>query len=116
MKAKNIRGRCIKIKLDKCEEVCRFYDELQKTYAEILQDNDDVISIRCNVLLKGFKEGNYTTDFVCEKKSGELMVRETIYRDKLMKPKNRRLLDASKEYWAGHGVIDWGIVTNDNKE
>ena len=40
------------------------------------------------------------------------MVRECIQRDKISKPMNIKLLDASRAYWLNHGISDWGIVTN----
>ena len=38
----------------------------------MLQADDEVTGFRCNVLLEGLAEGEYTSDFVCEKKSGEI--------------------------------------------
>ena len=47
---------------------------------------------------------------IATKTDGTLMVRECVYRDKLTKPLTCKMLDASREYWIGHGVTDWGIV------
>lgn len=70
---------------------------------------------RCNVHMEGLVEGEYTSDFVCTKKDGELMVRECVYRVRLTKPMTIRLLEASRQYWLRHGVPDWGIVIDEEK-
>ena len=41
------------------------------------------------------------------------MVRECVFRDKLMKPLTIKMLDASRDYWLEQGVEDWGIVINE---
>lgn len=56
---------------------------------------------------------HYTTDFVCVKVDGDLMVRECVFRKHLMKPLTVKLLDASREYWLRHGVTDWGLVIDE---
>ena len=43
--------------------MCRTYDPIQYAHADILQQSDDVQEIRCNVLLDGLTEGEYTSDF-----------------------------------------------------
>ena len=43
--------------------------------------------------------GEYTSDFVCTKADGDLMVRECVFRKFLMKPLTVKLLDASRDYW-----------------
>lgn len=101
--------------LGKSKEVCRFYDELQVLYANRLQACEEIKEIRCNVLLEGLQEGEYTSDFVCVKSNGDLMVRECVYRKFLTKPMTVKLLDASFEYWLKHGVMDWGLVIDEEK-
>lgn len=110
MRKKNYKGRCEKRTLPKCKEVCKTYDAIQAAYAEVLQECDEVKEIRCNVLLDGLEIGEYTSDFVCVKPDGDLMVRECVFRKFLMKPMTVKLLDASREYWQNHGVSDWGLV------
>ena len=110
MRKKNYKGRCEKRTLSKCKEACKTYDAIQAAYAEVLQECDEVKEIRCNVLLDGLEIGEYTSDFVCVKPDGDLMVRECIFRKFLMKPMTVKLLDASREYWQNHGVSDWGLV------
>lgn len=110
MRKKNFKGRCEKRVISKCSEVCRTYDPLQYAYADILQANDDIKEIKCNVLLDG---SEYTSDFVCIKTDGDFMVRECVYRKLLMKPLTVKLLDTSREYWLRHGVTDWGLVIDE---
>ena len=113
MRKKNFKGRCEKRVIPKCSEVLRTYDSIQYTYADLLQADDGIKEIRCNVLLDGLDLGEYTSDFVCVKTDGDLMVRECVYRKFLMKPLTVKLLDASKEYWLRHGVTDWGLVIDE---
>ena len=115
MRKKNYKGRCEKRTLPKCKEVCKTYDAIQAAYAEVVQECDEVKEIRCNVLLDGLEIGEYTSDFVCVKPDGDLMVRECIFRKFLMKPMTVKLLDASREYWQNHGVSDWGLVIDAEK-
>ena len=110
MRKKNYKGRCEKRKLPKCNEVCKTYDAIQYAYADILAACEDVKEIRVNVLLDDLHEGDYTSDFVCTKLNGDLMVRECVFRQHLTKPMTAKLLDASRQYWLRHGVTDWGIV------
>ena len=73
---------------------------------DVLSTSNEIKSFRVNVEL----EEDYTSDFVCTKLNGDLMVRECISRQYLIKPMNARLLDLSRGYWLRHGVTDWGIV------
>lgn len=113
MRKKNFKGRCEKRMIGKCTDVCRTYDAIQYAYADLLQGSDEVKEIRCNVLLDGLDVGEYTSDFVCTKVDGDLMVRECVFRKFLMKPLTVKLLDASREYWLRHGVTDWGVVIDE---
>ena len=110
MRKKGYKGRCQKRTLPKCQDVCRTYDNIQYVYADILNESEEIKEIRCNVYLDGLNEGDYTSDFVCVKSDGELMVRECVFRKFLTKPMTVKLLDASRNYWSRRGVIDWGIV------
>ena len=113
MRKKNFKGRCEKRMIGKCTDVCRTYDAIQYAYADLLQGSDEVKEIRCNVLLDGLDVGEYTSDFVCTKVDGDLMVRECVFRKFLTKPLTVKLLDASREYWLRHGVTDWGVVIDE---
>ena len=116
MRPLNIKDRCTKKKLKKSDEVIRTYDKIQTAYAEILDRNPSIQSIRCNVPLEKMDEGEFTTDFLCTKVDGELMVRECVFRKKLSLPRTCKLLDASRDYWMKRGVMDWGIVIEQEEE
>ncbi len=85
MRKKNFKGRCEKRMIEKCGEVCKTYDAIQYAYADLLQANNGIQEIRCNVLLDGLDAGEYTSDFVCVKSDGDFMVRECVFRKFLMK-------------------------------
>jgi hypothetical protein len=106
MKKKNFKGRCEKKSLSKCEDVCKTYNAIQSAYANILQDDDRIKEFVCNVPLVGLELGEYTTDFLCTKINGAVMVRECVYRKFLTKPMTVRLLETSKDYWTKSGVKD----------
>ena len=113
MRKKNFKGRCEKRTISKCEEVCRTFDSIQYAYADVLQASENIKEIRCNVPLDGLPDGEYTSDFVCIKTNGDLLVRECVERRFLTKPMTVKLLDASRLYWLRRGVIDWGLVVNE---
>lgn len=112
MRKMGFKGRCQKISLSKSKEICRTYDPIQEKYAEKLEESLEIQEIRCNVPLEGLEEGEYTSDFVCIKTNGDLMVRECLQRDRLTKPMNVKLLNASRNYWIKRGVADWGLIIN----
>lgn len=113
MRQRNIKTRCEKRKLPKFTEVCKTYDAVSYVYAEMLSMCEEIKEIRCNVYLEGLTEGEYTTDFVCVKENGELMVRECVLRSQLLKPRTAKLLDISRNYWIRRGVKDWSVVINE---
>lgn len=113
MRKKNYKGRCEKRSLGKCKEVCRTYDAIQYAYADVLQASEEITEIRCNVPLDGLSLGEYTSDFVCVKVTGDWLVRECVDRRFLTKPMTVKLLDASRTYWMSRGVTDWGLVINE---
>lgn len=115
MRKKSYKGRCQKRSISKCKDVCRTYDEIQYAYADVLQSSDDVKEIKCNVLLEELTEGEFTSDFLCVKANGDLMVRECVFRKFLTKPLTVKLLDISKNYWLKRGVTDWGLVIDEEK-
>lgn len=117
MRKQNFKGRCTKVSLEKCKTVCKTYDPIQLAYANVLNADEDIVEIRCNVLMDGLEMGEYMTDFVCVRKNGDLMVRECVYRRLLTKPMTVKLLDASKKFWNSRGIYDWGLVyEKDNEE
>lgn len=111
MRKMGFKGRCTKKALSKSKEICRTYDPIQGKYAEKLEESPEIQEIRCNVLMEGLEEGEYTSDFVCIKTNGDLMVRECLQRDRLTKPMNVKLLNASRNYWLKRGA-DWGLVVD----
>ena len=86
MRKKNYKGRCEKRSISKCTEICRTYDALQSAYADVLQENPEIVEIRCNFPLDGLE---YTSDFVCVKAGGDLLVRECVNRKFESFPKKR---------------------------
>lgn len=115
MRKKNYKGRCVKKSVSKAKDVCKTYDDIQLAYLDVLQGNDDIVEICCNVPLEGNDLGEYITDFLCVKADGDLLVRECVFRKLLSKPKTAQLLDASHIYWAQRGVTDWGIIIDAEK-
>ena len=107
MQKKNYKGRCVKRSLSKCNGVCRTYTPLQEAYADILQNQKEVVEFETNVLLDGEE---YTTDFLFKKRNGDLGVRECVNRNHLTKPMVVKLLDMSRAYWLSRGIEDWGVV------
>ena len=111
MRSKNFKGsKCVKMKLNKSEEVVRTFDNIQTAYAQILDKDESIQKIQCNVVLEEIENGEFTTDFLCVKADGDLMVRECVFRKKLSLPRTCKLLDISHEYWRKRGIDDWGIV------
>lgn len=110
MRSKDYKGRCTKKKLKKSDGVVRLYDNIQIAFADILDSDPNIQKIMVNHCLQDISEGDFTSDFVCIKGSGDYLVRECVYRRKLTLPRTCRLLDASREYWLKRGVKDWGIV------
>lgn len=115
MRKKNYKGKCEKRSLGKGTDVIRTYDAIQYQYADVLQEDETVKEISCNVALDGLPAGEYTSDFVCVKVDNELMVRECVQRKHLTKPMTLKLLDASRVFWLRHGVTDWGLVIDAEK-
>ena len=58
------------------------YDALQYAYADMLEVDNDIVEIRCNIQLECM---DYTFDFLCVKANGEYMVRECVYRKLLQR-------------------------------
>jgi hypothetical protein len=83
MRPLKIKDRCTKKKLKKCEEVARTYDKIQTAYADVLDKDKNIEVIKCNVLLENLEDGEFTTDFLCTKTNGDLMVRECVFRKKV---------------------------------
>ena len=115
MRKKNYKGRCEKQALEKFDAICKTYAPIQTAYAHRLTNDDNIIHIRCNVILDD-DCSEYMSDFVCVKANGDFMVRECCQRKFLTKPQTLLLLDMSRNYWLRHGVTDWGIVVDAAEE
>ena len=115
MRKRNYKGRVQKRVLSKSKEVVRTYDEIQYCYADVLQNDDIVEEFKCNVLLEGLLEGEYTSDFVCKRTNGDWFVRECVFRNHLTKPMTAKQLDLSREYWLRQGIKDFGVVIDAEK-
>lgn len=115
MRKKHYKGRCERRMLGKCEGVCRTYDAVQSAAADALQADSGIREIRCNVPLDGLEEGEYTSDFLCIRSDGDMMVRECVQRKYLTKPMTVRLLDISRQYWLRRGVTNWGLMIDAEK-
>lgn len=115
------KGRCTRLKLNKCVEVCALYDKVQLAYARHLDVSPDVVSFEVNIPLVvsvndlGLNSESYTSDFLLTLADGTQAVREAVYRQHLSRPSIAALLDISKNYWAGRGVADWGIIVDSEK-
>ena len=110
----NSRSKTIKKKLNKCKNIFFAYSDLQFKYGNILDSNSEIVEIKCNVKLIGCSLGdNYTTDFVCTKLDGSLMIIECIEKDKLLKPMTSKMLDCSRNYWLSKGIDDWRLVVGE---
>ena len=115
MRNKNTHSITLKKKLNKCKSIFYAYNDLQYKYGSELDANKEILEIKCNVPLDECGlDGTYTTDFYCIKTNGNVLVRECVYQDKLIKPQTIKMLDASRNYWLSKGITDWGIVLNEN--
>lgn len=75
MRKKTTKGRCEKRILEKCIGVCKTYSPIQSAFALILQEKATIKEFRTNVPLEDDALG-YTTDFVAETTTGNILVRE----------------------------------------
>jgi hypothetical protein len=113
MRNKNTHSITLKKKLNKCKTVFYAYNDLQYKYGDNLDADTTITEIKCNVQIDECELGdNYTTDFYCIKCDGSILVRECVYKDRLLRPQTIKMLDASRNYWLSKGVTDWGIVLN----
>lgn len=115
MRKKGYRGtRVEKRTLSKSESVCRLYDALQSRFADVLEDCQEVREIRCNVDLDGLQEGEYTSDFVCVKSDGDLMVRECVQRKYLTNIVFRN--DALEKSYEEFFKVDMSDISEDEDD
>ena len=109
---KSHSDRCEKLTFSKHSGTCKTYSVIQLAFAQKLEADEHIAEFRCNVPLPDFEltDGSYTTDFLCTTVTGDMMVRECINRDFLLKPMTVKLLDASRSFWLRRGITDWGLV------
>lgn len=111
MKKKNFKGRVEKRFVTKCEEVCRTYSPIQSAYVDVIEnERDDIVTFQCNVPWFDEQEVEYTTDFVCKKQDGSLLVLECIERKLLGRPHTIKLLQSSYTHWSKYA--EWGLVVD----
>ena len=100
------KGRCTRLKLQKCPQVCALYDKVQLAYARQLDSEENVVSFEVNVQLNdntgalndlGLAD-TYTTDFLLTLADGTQAVREAVYRQHLSRPSVAALLESSMRY------------------
>jgi len=116
MRNKNTHSVTLKKKLDKCKSIFYAYNDLQFKYGDTLDANSEIAEIRCNVNIDDCELGDsFTTDFYCVKTNGDILIRECVYKEKLLRPQTIKMLDASRDYWLSKGITDWGIVLNESK-
>ena len=104
---KNFKGRCRKWKLEKCKNVMRAYSDIQEVYAEQLAVDDSVKEIRCNVMMTGLEEGEYTSDLkekYCDEKGRLKENYPSIHQFRYFYRKNRKL---QTYYISRNGLKDY---------
>ena len=47
---------------------------------EVLEEKEEIGEYQCNILLDGLEIGEYSSDFLCIKENGDMMVRECVER------------------------------------
>ena len=89
-------------------------DLIYLSYMLLEKSDDSILEFKCNVVLDDFElDGTYTTDFLITKTNGDILIRECVFRNRITKPLNIKLLDASYRYWTNRGITNWGIVVNE---
>lgn len=116
MRQRNLKTRCVKRKLSKCDEVVKTFDKVQYAYADCLENNPQVTSFKCNVPFDDKTIGDFTSDFVCTKSDGDLMIRECVISSNLTRPRTTKFLDFSLTYWKKRGINDWKVVIENEEE
>lgn len=123
MRKKKQTTRCTKLKLEKCRDLCRYYDKVQGAYARKLSADSRVKEYAMNVP-QDYERVNlpediqlpqvpYTTDFLVWYVDGGVAVREAVYRKLLSRPSVIEGLELSRLYWLEQGIEDWKIVVEE---
>lgn len=98
-----------RLTLDKCTNECAVYNAVQQDCAYCLQDNQEIVSFECNVVIPDFEDGQYTSDFVCHTADGSIRVYECTERYPAPEEEMRLLLRCDK-YWKKRGAAEWSLV------
>ena len=101
-----------RLTLDKCTNECAVYNAVQQDCAYCLQDNQEIVSFECNVVIPDFEDGQYTSDFVCHTADGGVKVYECAERYPVPEDKKRILLLCEK-YWKKRGAAEWTLVVRE---
>ena len=115
MRNSKAHTKTLKKKLNKCKTIFYAYNDVQFKYGDVLDNRKDIVEIKCNVKIDCELGDSYTSDFYCVKENVEIMIRECLYKNILLKPMNVKMLDASRKYRLSKGVTDWGIVLNEEE-
>ena len=104
MKKTNYKGRCEKRKVSKCEGICRTYNKIQSAFVDELENDDNILSFECNVLLKGVANDLYSSDFVAKRV------------DTVMSQSSKSITNCSMKPWNGttkirHALTDGSKIT-----
>ena len=101
-----------RLTLDKCTNECAVYNAVQQDCALCLQDNQEIVSFECNVVIPDFEDGQYTSDFVCHTADGSIRVYECTERYPAPEEEMRLLLRCDK-YWKKRGAAEWTLVVRE---
>lgn len=124
MEVAKTRVREIRFRSIKNSEIMIVHTESAKKYADLLEDNMDVLSYEvCKKLdtdnymhipKVGIKatifQKEWTTDFLIRMESGKMAVRELCYKQDFLKTMNIQKLEFSRRYWDAQGINDWRII------
>jgi hypothetical protein len=80
-----------------------------------LEEDDNVVSFRCNVPIEDNSIGDFTTDYLITFEDESIAVRECVLRKNLLRPRTIKLLDFSQRYWLKKGVSDWKVIIDAEK-
>ncbi len=70
MRQKHLKVKRITRIVSKCKVPIKTYDKVQDSYADILEQNEDVIEIQCNVPFEDTSIDEFTCDYVITKQDG----------------------------------------------
>lgn len=124
MENSEMKGRTIKLKSIKNNDVIMVRSKEAKNYALYLENEPQVISYHSMVkwdqelysmiepvyIRKAYFDKIWESDFVLYKENGEKAVREIIKEKDLDKLANIEKLELSRRYWKINQVTDWKVI------